>query len=307
VFNNRVYVGALDGNLYCLDADTGAVIWQFAAGLHIMATPTIVDNAIYIPVTTEVPNGTVYKLDMAGNVIWQKEIPYNLTLTAGDGGYMLASATVAEGMVFVRSALRANYALNATTGDIIWTYDARYNPGTPFQSGGVHQFMPMLYKYGALYFNDYYGITCLDAANGTEIWHTYLSRESLAQGVSYAYKRIYTVTEFGVLFVLDALSGEKLSYYEFSPAGQMRCTPIPYNGNLYVGTCEWTMFCFGEARLMGSASQSSVSASTSMPIESTSTGLSEAPLITTELAILAAVVVACLITIASYLTLRKRK
>jgi outer membrane protein assembly factor BamB len=254
VLNDKVYVGALDGNLYCLDANSGAVAWKFKAGLVVQATPTIVDNTIYLPASTPSPNGTVYKLDLNGNVIWQKSIPYVLDKTPGDGMYLLASATVAEGMVFIRNALRLNYALNATTGEIIWTYDGIYNPGTPGQAGGVHQFMPMLYKYGLLYFNDYYGITCLNASNGVVVWSNWLSRENLAQGLSYSYQRIYTVTEFGVLYVIDAITGQKLSYYEFGPEHpQMRGMPVPYNGSLYVGTCDWNMYCFGDARVMSAS------------------------------------------------------
>ena len=35
---------------------------------------------------------------------------------------MQASPTVANGMVFCSSSQSAHYAINATTGDIIWTY-----------------------------------------------------------------------------------------------------------------------------------------------------------------------------------------
>ncbi len=344
VVGGRVYVGSLDGNLYCFNANSGAVIWKFQTGGPIQATPTIVNNEIYIPSSTPIPNGTVYKLDINGNVLWQKEFPYVLDKTPGSGYYMLASATVAEGKVFVRNGLRLNYALNATTGDTIWTYDGEYNPGTPFQLGGVTQFMPMLYKYGKLYFNDFYGITCLDASNGTKIWHTWLSRENLAQGLSYSYQRIYTVNEFGVLYVLDALSGAKLSYYEFVPArSQLHCMPVPYNGSLYVGANDWNMYCFGEARLMPAAEPSSPSGElepevpseqpteqpSGQPTEQPSGQPTEQPtgqateqptetpsgeptggafaLSITEIAIIAAVAVASVIGVGAYWLIKKRK
>lgn len=243
----KVYVGSLDGNLYCLDANSGNVTWKFQTGGPIVATPTIVGNAIYIPSCTPIPNGKFYKLDLNGNVVWNLTIPYVLDKTLGAGFYLLASATVAPdlGMVFLRNGLRLNYALNATTGATIWTYDGRYNPGTPFQSGGVSQLNAMLYKYGTLYFNDFYGITALNALNGSEVWHAYLSRENLAQGLSCAYGRIYTVNEAGVLYVLDALTGEKLSYYYFGNL-QMHSIPTPWNGSLYVGTNDWNVYCFEE-------------------------------------------------------------
>jgi outer membrane protein assembly factor BamB len=260
VVDGKVYVGALDGNFYCFDANSGSVNWKLQTGGPIQATATIVNGEIYIPSSTPKPDGTVYKLDLNGNVIWQKHFPYVLNQSTGFGFYLLAPVTVAPdlGMVFVRNAFRLNYALNATTGETIWTYDGKYNPGTPNQLGGVTQFMPMLYNYGLLYFNDFYGITCLDARNGTEVWYTYLSRENLAQYLSYSYNRIYTVTEAGALYVLDSLTGAKLSYYEFSPSrSQLHCAPTPYNGLLYIGANDWTFYCFGDARIMSAQAQTS--------------------------------------------------
>jgi hypothetical protein len=73
-----------------------------------------------------------------------------------------------------------------------------------------------------------------------------MSRENLAQGLSYAYGRIYTVNEAGALYVLDSLTGEKLSYYEFGNL-QMHSIPTPYNGSLYVATNDWNLYRFDEA------------------------------------------------------------
>jgi outer membrane protein assembly factor BamB len=229
--------------------------------------------------------------------------------------YYLASATVADGKVFVRNALRMNYALNATTGETIWTYDGKYNPGTPNQLGGVTQFMPMVYKYGLLYFNDFYGITCLDARNGSEVWYAYLSRENLAQYLSYSYNRIYTVTEAGALYVLDAVTGEKLSYYEFAPTrSQLHCAPVPYNGSLYIGTNDWNMYCFGEARTMSGASNgaspqpSQTIVPTSITSQSPSPSTQAAPLAIPAEALYAVAIIAVVIIAAvAAILLRKRK
>ncbi len=153
-----------------------------------------------------------------------------------------------------------------------------------------------------LYLNDYYGISCLNATDGTEIWYTWLSRENLVQGLTYSYQRIYSVNEIGVVYVLDASTGQKLSYYEFG-AYQMHGAPTPYNGNLYIGCNDWNLYCFGEARLMSgepepSASLSSQQQIVSEPTESTAT--TETSLITTEIAIIAAIVVTAIIGIVSF-------
>lgn len=318
VVGSRVYVGSLDGNLYCLNANTGTEIWKFATEGPILATPTIVNNKIYfpsctggypIPLTTPSPNGDFYCLDAtSGSVIWHKEIPYVLDRTFFHGNHIIASPTVAEGMVFVSNGFYYDYALNASTGETIWTHTQRFNPGTPSQRGGVTQMNAPLYKYGRLYMNDYYGITCLNATDGTEIWYTWLSRENLTPGLTYSYQRIYTVNEVGVLYVLDASTGQKLSYYEFGTY-QMHGSPTPYNGSLYLGMNDWNLYCFGEARMMSSepAPSASISASQSMPLEAGSEELSGASgFTTTEITIIAAVAVAVVIGIVAYWTLKRR-
>ncbi|MCW4016322.1 MAG: PQQ-binding-like beta-propeller repeat protein [Candidatus Bathyarchaeota archaeon] len=299
----NVYVGGLDGNLYCFDASNGDVLWQFQTGGPISATPTIVDNAIYISATTPSPNGTLYKLDAnTGNEIWNVAIPYFYSV----GNNMLASPTVAEGMVFVRGSHRFNYALNATTGETIWMYDGLHNPGTPEQLGGAQQRDAILYKYGRVYFCDYYGISCRNATDGTELWYTYLSRETFSPGLSYAYQRIYVVTEAQVLYVLDALTGEKISYYgEFN--GHIWSTPTPYNGNLYVGCIDWGLYCFEESRTASFTSEAPSASLSSEQIMLNTMETTEKADISTETAITAAIAVACTIGIVSFYILRKRK
>ena len=311
VLGSSVYVGALDGNLYCLDANSGNVVWKYQTGGAITAAPAITGGAIYVASNTPSPNGTLYKLDLNGNLMWKKNIPYDLTDTPGAGYWLPAAPTVADGMVFLRNGFRLNYGINATTGETIWTYNGKYNPGTPSQYGGVIQTNAMLYAYGVVYFNDYYGITCLNATTGAEIWYTYLSRENDAQGLAYAYGRIYTVNELGVLYVLGSLTGEKFSYYALT--SQIHSTPSLYNGNLYVGCYDWNLYCFGEARTMPSSSVSAASASvSSLQAQAPSTITQETPATASSTPTIAYVTLMVTVAIiataaASVLIFRKRK
>ncbi|MFB3889692.1 MAG: PQQ-binding-like beta-propeller repeat protein [Candidatus Bathyarchaeia archaeon] len=243
VVGNKVYVGAADKNLYCIDADTGTVLWKFNTPGTISTTPAVDNGAVFIPCSTSGLAALLFKLDAnTGAQI------FNVTLPGFGGGTVSASPSVGGGMVFVRTTYRFNYAVNASTGKIVWMIDSRYNAGTPQQVTGPTQVTAMLYAFGRVYFNNYYGISCVNAFNGTELWYTFLSRENLAQGLSYSYGRLYTVNENGVLYVLDALTGEKLSYYEFVGGGaELHSTPTPYNGSLYVASFNWNLYRFDEA------------------------------------------------------------
>jgi outer membrane protein assembly factor BamB len=47
VANGVVYVGSDDGNLYALDAGTGAKLWSYAAG-GVDSSPTVVNGVVYV-------------------------------------------------------------------------------------------------------------------------------------------------------------------------------------------------------------------------------------------------------------------
>lgn len=266
ISGNTLYLGSLDGNLYALNANTGAVLWKYQTGGPILATPSISYDGIYVAASTPAPNGTFYKLDLSGKLIWQTTIPYVLNETTPSGNFLLAAPTIAPdlGMVFLRNGFRLNYGINATTGAIMWTYDGRYNAGTPGQTGGIMQLVSPLYEYGKIYINDFYGICCLNAATGEQVWYTYLSREDLAQGLAYSYSRIYSVNELGVVYVLDALTGNKTSFYQLGNS-QMHSAPSLYGGNLYVGNQGWTLYCLADASVLYSAAQVEVPSSTPTP------------------------------------------
>ncbi len=249
VVGDRVYVAAANSLLYCFNTLNGAVIWTYnATGDIQVMTPTVVDGAVYFGA-----NG-VFMVEAGPHVIKLNATTgaemFNVVIPGFFGGSnffpnILASVTVGGGMVFARANFRYNYALNATTGATIWFVDSRYNPGTPSQAQGNQQSAPLLYKYGTVYMTDFYGVTALNALNGSELWHTYLSRENNSPGMAYSYGRVYTVTEAGALYVLDSLSGEKLSYYQLGGT-TLKSVPTPYNGSLYLGSRDWNFYCFEE-------------------------------------------------------------
>jgi outer membrane protein assembly factor BamB len=329
VLDGKVYVGALDGNLYCLDSNSGSVNWKFmgTAPCNIYASPTIYNNEIYLASSTggynlrngpqgpKIPDGDFYKLDLNGNVIWHKVIPYNMNSTSL-GNWFFATPTIAPelGLVFLRNGYRETYGISMSTGAIIWDHDGFYNPGTPQQAGGQPQTDAPCYAYGVVYIGNFYDVSALNATNGETIWDLYLSREINHGGITYSYNQIYFATETGALYVVDAETGAKLSYHEFGTQ-TMRSTAVPYNGNLYIGCTDSNMVCFGEARVMSAASPavvptvSPVVLPSVLPAQTTLPSIAPQPTsgvpTTTYIAIAAVVVI--IAVIAAALVLRRRK
>ncbi len=233
VVNGRVYVGSLDTNVYCLDATNGDVNWKFKTEGYISSSPAVVNGAVYV-VSQEPDSGALYKLDAAsGNVIWKTSIPYQLLFIEGTD--LHASPTVADGMVFAASNAKEYYGINATTGNIEWTYRAE----------GAEEFIlcSTIYKDGKLYLIDKFSIICVDAKNGSTIWGTYLGDE-LYVSPTYADDKLYIATDQRSIYVLNATSGEKLGH--FGTSSNSWSAPTIYEGRVYVGNNDWNVYCLDD-------------------------------------------------------------
>jgi outer membrane protein assembly factor BamB len=233
VVNGYVYVGSLDNKTYTLDANNGSIVWAFQTQGPITSSPAVVDGAVYIT-SQEPASGALYKLDAnSGSLLWKQTLPY---YSSGFGGTdMMASPTVADGMVFVSSNTQAHYGINAATGEIKWTY--RDSAAIEFIVSST------IYIDGKLFLIDKFSIVCINATNGHPIWGTYLGEE-LYVSPSYADGKLYVVTDQRFIYVLNATNGEKLGY--FGTDSNSFSSPTIYEGRVYVGCNDWNLYCLAE-------------------------------------------------------------
>jgi outer membrane protein assembly factor BamB len=233
VVEGRVYVGSLDKNLYCLDTSDGRVLWTYKTEGYITSSPAVVDNAVYV-VSEEPSSGALYKLSANdGSFIWKREIPYEGILTGGTD--MHASPTVANGLVFAASNVKEYYGINASTGNVEWTY----------RTSGVGEFIVCspVYNDGQIFIVDHYSIVCADAKNGHVIWSTYLGEE-LYVSPSYAEGKVYVVTDQRSVYVLNATDGTKISF--FKTGSNSWSSPTLGEDKLYVGNNDWNVYCLAD-------------------------------------------------------------
>ena len=109
VADGRVYVGSWDGNVYCLNATTGAYLWSYTTGNWVVSSPAVADGKVYVGSG----DGNVYCLNATtGAFIW------NYTT----GSNVESSPAVSDGKVYVGSLDYNVYCLNATTGAYLWSY-----------------------------------------------------------------------------------------------------------------------------------------------------------------------------------------
>ena len=65
VADGVVYVGSQDGNVYALDAATGAQAWSFPTGAPVtFSSPAVADGVVYVGSN----DGKVYSFTLAGGV-----------------------------------------------------------------------------------------------------------------------------------------------------------------------------------------------------------------------------------------------
>ncbi len=237
VVDGKVYVGSLDHNLYCLNADTGAVLWTINTSGAIVSTPTYIANdGLYFASM----DGFVYKVNpQNGNIIWNQSTPIGREIS------MMGTPAVGDGKVFIGSGAAAAgparigqfYGLNATTGKFIWTTNQLSG------SGALQPTWPMIYLDGKVYFGDFFSFSCANATNGTKLWSCFLTREHFG-GPAYADGKFYVPSDSYGIYVVNASSGEKLGYFE--TGAQVRSSIAVYESKLYFGSCDWNVYCVEE-------------------------------------------------------------
>ena len=158
VVNGSVYFGSGDGNVYAVDAVSGALQWKFSTRDVVHASPAVAGGIIYIGSW----DSTLYALDAeSGQPKW--------TFKAGDDpvihnqvGFQ-SSPAVVDGTVYVGCRDAHVYALDAATGRKKWDYPTSKSwvIGTPAVRDGMvyvgtsdsARFMALDAKTGRLRFN----------------------------------------------------------------------------------------------------------------------------------------------------------
>jgi outer membrane protein assembly factor BamB len=229
ILGDSIYVGSVDGNLYCLNADTGTTNWVYNTQGVVTSSPAVDNGAVYIA-SQESTNGELYKLSADnGTLIWQTALSY---IDQSTGTDMDASPVVADGMVYISCNHLAYYGIDATTGNVDWTYLCT--------EGGSLIDTP-IYLNGELYLSDGSFLVCLNATNGAPVWDVPVNATSFVS-LTYADSKFYLADDLRTIYVLNATDGSKISW--FLAGSNFLSSPAIYEGRLYVGNQDWAVYCF---------------------------------------------------------------
>ncbi|HET9482041.1 MAG TPA: PQQ-binding-like beta-propeller repeat protein [Candidatus Polarisedimenticolia bacterium] len=127
ILGGAIYVGGMDGKLYALDFESGALRWTYAAGAGIKSSPTAHGPTVYFGDE----NGVFHAVDaVTGSKRW----------TYQAGAAIVSSAAVVAGRAIFGSNDNHLYALDAGSGSMAWKVETGgYVYGTPAvrETGGA--------------------------------------------------------------------------------------------------------------------------------------------------------------------------
>jgi outer membrane protein assembly factor BamB len=138
VSDGRLYIGGISGSLYCLESDTGNLLWEFhtGTGQPVFSSPTVAGASVYFAghrmlyaLPREDPDGD--GLISSREAFWR----YTFGPSTGDvNDVNCASPALAGGILCVGSVDQYFYGIDAANGRLRWSNFTVYRGQHAFSS-----------------------------------------------------------------------------------------------------------------------------------------------------------------------------
>ncbi len=193
VSGGLVYFGSGDGNVYALDAATGALKWKFKTGDVVHASPAIADGMVFIGSW----DSYFYALDAAtGAEKWRFKTGEDPVSHNQVG--IQSSAAVADGVVFFGCRDSHLYAVDEFTGKAKWSYP----------TGGTWILTSPAVSQGKVYFAISYGglLFAADAQTGKILYSVDFKGWPIYSSPAIAGDTLYVGSTAGTMNAVDLTS-----------------------------------------------------------------------------------------------------
>jgi outer membrane protein assembly factor BamB len=232
VADNLVFVGTLDGYFYCLNATSGAPVWDYYYGVPIVSSPAVADGEVFFAA-----GSTLYaREEFHGGLLWASSL---------DGSAIVSSPAVVDGRVFIGTTGGGGgggglYALSETSGLPLWS---------DLGLGNVSSSPAVDSLNGLVIVGAGTNVECVRETSGTIVW-TYstaypigLSSPSVAgNGLVYVGSHgngcVYCLNETTTL-----PSGQRV--WVFFTGGPIDSSPAISGGHLFIGSADGKEYCLG--------------------------------------------------------------
>jgi outer membrane protein assembly factor BamB len=266
VHEGVVYFGAMDYNIYAVDANTLEELWRFRTGGIIMESSPVIDgNTLYIGSF----DGYMYSLDLSGRLVWrfktsgkiiscavvegdylyfcgQDAYVYCLDKRTGElawkfrtGDEIAGTVAISGSRLFVGSFDGYFYCLDTETGKEIW----RFKTGAE-----VYCIGPPYVKDGIVYFGSFDNyMYALRTEDGKEVWRIRLGQYGIAVGPVPYRDMLLQESRDGIVFAVDYEGRVKWRFRTGLTAG----LPLVDGDTIYVSSEDSQIYCLdGSGKLL---------------------------------------------------------
>lgn len=248
VAGEQLFVAAENGNLYSFNLNERKFNWLYHTEAGIASTPVVVDGCIYFLSR----DGFFYALEQAtGKRLWRFAtggearfatiggyyLPTDMGPVPEPWDFYLSSPLVHNGKVYFGSSDHHLYALDALSGELVWSFDA----GDSIHSSPV-------YANNKIFFGTWgTRLYAVNADTGLEAWHFQGGTDAygIMQGMTAAPAvddtAVYIGARDGFVYALQQTDGTSL--WRYNAAGTwVLSTAAVDEKNIYVGTSDTGLF-----------------------------------------------------------------
>lgn len=222
VADGKVYIGGISiegSKIYCLNAETGASIWNYSTPTLYWSSPAVADNKVYIGLFEKI---LCLNADW-GVLIWETNFP---------GAGQITTPAVADGKVTVGGTNGQIYRLDADTGDLEWNLEIELS-GPVYSAPAVAEGKIYVVFGGG-------GIICLNTLSPTSNWARPVeSNVMLSPAV--ADGKVYISSDNSKVNCLDAYTGSPI--WESDCGGIVTSSPTVADGEVYIGLEYGRVYC----------------------------------------------------------------
>ncbi len=242
VVNGKVFVGSFNfsggpGSFYCLDEDSGNVLWKSPTSSSVyFSSPCVSEEKVYIGTMGLYDSSTfkwappyeLYCFDTKnGEVLWNFSV---------NGSIGSSPTTVGDRVIFT-SKDGYLYCLNATNGNLTWRKEIGSSVSSPaVLNGAIFVGAGEMNMDGKFYRFD---------MNGNKLWEfepngAVQSSPAIAEGKVYFATNVQNST----IYCLDHSTRELIWSYTPSPKQYIISSPAICEGKLFIGCDNGRLYCF---------------------------------------------------------------
>ncbi|MDM7912451.1 MAG: PQQ-binding-like beta-propeller repeat protein, partial [Methanotrichaceae archaeon] len=217
ISEDKIFVGSLTGDIYCLNASTGVTVWNKTLDRNpkwwgVASSPLVQDGMVYV---MSFSDGALHALTLEGEELWN--------LTTGEVQPFSSAASSGQRLYFPGGD-PAMYCVDASSGGLIWK--------TP--TDGKITATPALWKDLAISVTEK-SIVAFNAISGQEVWKAKINGTMSSPAI--AFGRVYVGSDDkpkGHLSCFDARNGSLIWKTEVN--GPVKSSPLILDGKVYFGT-----------------------------------------------------------------------